>query len=89
MDASDQYTVVSYVPKTSVDGVPDGAIIGGHLADQSPLYFAQADLMGYWDPQKNYAEYPAASSSATSTEWDFMVVHYSKYCSHTSTLFGF
>ena len=81
LDKSDLYTTVSYVPKTSVEGIPSGAVIGGRTADNFPLYIVQMTLSGNLDIRNNYGEYHKdGGGSGFSTEWDYMVVVYSKYC---------
>ena len=81
LDKSDLHTSVSFVPKTSVDGIPSGAIIGGRTADNFPLYIVQMALMGNLDARNNYAEYSIAGGSpGSSTDWDYMVIVYSEYC---------
>ena len=81
LDTSDLYTSVSFVPKTSVDGIPSGAIIGGRTADNFPLYIVQMALMGNLDARNNYAEYSTSNGSpGTITDWDYMVIVYSEYC---------
>ena len=77
-DKSDLYTTVSYVPKTSVEGIPSGVVIGGRTADNFPLYIVQMTLSGNLDARNNYGEnHKDAGGPGISTEWDYMVVVYS------------
>ena len=78
---SDSYTRVSFVSKTSVDGVPPGAVIGGHTADGFPLYVIQMFLMGNLDARNDYGEYVTHSSNnipRNDTEWRYLIVEYSE-----------
>ena len=78
---SDSYTRVSFVSKTSVDGVPPGAVIGGHTADGFPLYVIQMFLTGNLDARNDYGEYVTHSSNnipRNDTEWRYLIVEYSE-----------
>ena len=78
LDKSDPYTSVSYVSKTLVDGVPPGAVIGGHTADGFPLYNVRALLPASLDARNNYAEYYSEKRTINSTDWEYVVVDYSE-----------
>ena len=85
LDESDPYTAVFYIPKTSVDGVPPGAVIGGHTADGFPLYVVWSFLTSSLDVRSGVAEYVSHQDVAvTRTEWDYMIVDYSEWlCNKT------
>ena len=79
LENSDPFTTVAYVNKTSVDGVPLGAIIGGYTPDGFPLYVTWSSLTGNLDARNDYVEYVDLTGNAvTSTEWFYIVVDYSE-----------
>ena len=86
VNKSISYARVSYVPNTSMDGVPAGAVIGGHTTDNFPLYVVKLDGgMGYLDARNNFGECMYSGNiSFTATTWNYLVVEYSRLISvHT------
>ena len=70
---------MSYVSKTSVDGVPWNAVIGGYTADDFPLYIVWPSQTGNLDARNDYAEYIDLDDNASnSTDWMYMIVEYSE-----------
>ena len=78
MNKSFSYAKVSYVPNTSPDGVPAGAVIGGYTADYFPLYVVQLIVMGCLDARNDYGECLNHDGTPfTANTWNYMVVEYS------------
>ena len=72
-------TELKWVSNSKQNGVPQGAVIGGHGENGEIVYMAQiVGRIGFYVPRETRAEYGSASISASlySTSWDFLVVAY-------------
>ena len=73
---------LSWEPNGQQPGIPQGAVLGGHDEDGSPLYIIRFKRrVGFHDPRETQAEYGKARdrNALHTIQWDYLVITYCEF----------
>ena len=90
LDESFSNVKMTYVPKTTVEAIPAGAVVGGYTVDHFPLYVIDMGVFGHLDTRNNYAQaLNHGNIPLKSTKWSYLVLQYREFLLNRQRMFDY